>query len=176
MESRPPRETAPPRVMVDANVLIAAARLPRWPWLVLLHAVVGDYKLVLCPYIVEEATRHVARYPDYRARFERLLEQLDYELVPDPSPAAVAANLTLVRSAKDVPIALAAIQAGVSYFVSSDADFTDEGATAPQFRRAVQPMLPAVFLRQVMGHSSAELEAIRYRTWKDLPDLPLPAS
>jgi predicted nucleic acid-binding protein len=73
-----------------------------------------------------------------------------------------------VRSLKDVPIALSAIRAKVSYFVTNDKDLTeDEGLKAK-----LSILLPAVFLRDVMGWTSEQLEAIRYRQWSDVvPDL-----
>lgn len=38
-------------------------------------------------------------------------------------------------------------------------------AIAERFRGQVRTMLPAVFLREIMGWTSAELEAIRTRDW-----------
>lgn len=85
-----------------------------------------------------------------------------------PSAADVGRNLDLVRSEQDVPIAMALLHE-VDIFVSSDRDFTDPTATAGRFRRRIRVMLPAVFLREVLGWSSEALEGIRMRTWADLP-------
>ena len=74
----------------------------------------------------------------------------------------------LVRSEKDVPIAVALLTGRVGVFVSNDRDFTDPDATAYRFRERVRVMLPAVFLRDILGWSSEALEAIRNRTWDDL--------
>lgn len=52
--------------------------------------------------------------------------------------------------------------------VTSDRDFTDPGATAERFRERVRVMLPAVFLREVLGWPSEALEAMRNRAWEDL--------
>jgi hypothetical protein len=74
-----------------------------------------------------------------------------------------------VRDPKDVPIALSVIAASVDYFVTYDRDFTDGGETTRAVRAAIPGiMLPPVFLRDVMGWTSAELEAIRDRMWEDL--------
>lgn len=82
-----------------------------------------------------------------------------------PSLAEIAANHNLVRQAEDVPIALAAIKAGVDYFVSEDKDFTEWSATTREIHRALAIMRPVIFLREVMGWSSEDLEKIRKRSW-----------
>ncbi len=53
-------------------------------------------------------------------------------------------------------------------FVTNDRDFTDLAATAQRFRRQINVMLAAVFLRDVLGWSPEALEAIRNRTWEDV--------
>ncbi|HYP40083.1 MAG TPA: hypothetical protein VEX13_06950 [Chloroflexia bacterium] len=61
------------------------------------------------------------------------------------------------------------MQASVDYFVTYDRDFTDENETTTEVRAAIPGiMLPPVFLREVMGWTSEELEIIRYRTWSEL--------
>jgi hypothetical protein len=68
-----------------------------------------------------------------------------------PSGADVVRNLELVRSEKDVRIALALLQADVHILISSDRDFTDPDATAESLRARVRVLLPAVSLRDVLG-------------------------
>jgi hypothetical protein len=85
-----------------------------------------------------------------------------------PMPDRVEANLDLVRSAKDVPIALALLDGHADIFVTNDRDFTALGATAERFHTEVRIMLVAVFLRDVLGWSPESLEAIRDRGWEDL--------
>jgi hypothetical protein len=68
-----------------------------------------------------------------------------------PSGADVVRNLELVRSEKDVRIALALLQADVPILISSDRDFTDPDATAESLRARVRVLLPAVSLRDVLG-------------------------
>jgi hypothetical protein len=67
-----------------------------------------------------------------------------------------------------VPVALAAKKARVQYLVTNDKDLTVQDVTTEQIRRWFAPLLPAVFLRDVMGWTSEELEGIPHRTWKDL--------
>jgi predicted nucleic acid-binding protein len=154
------------RVALDANVLVAGTMLPRWPHEVLRAALARHFDLVLPEQVLEEARRHLN--DDERAALGYFLEQTPHELVGMPAPEEVAAATGLVRSEKDVPIALALLAAGVDVFVTTDRDFTDPGAVAERFSRQVRVMLPAVFLRDALGWSSEALEAIRSRTWPDL--------
>jgi len=156
-----------PRVGLDANVLIAGIRLPRWPHEVMRAALAGHFSLVLPAQVVAEARRHLD-HPAQQAALQFFLVGASYEELPMPSRELVRRNLDLVRSETDVPIALALLGGDVAIFVTSDRDFTDSGATADRFRERVRVLLPAVFLRDVLGWSSESLEAIRNRTWDEL--------
>lgn len=88
-----------------------------------------------------------------------------------PTAEEVSTNADLVRQKEDVPIALSVQMAGVDYFVTYDRDFTDPGETTAKVRRAIAGiMLPPVFLQDVMGWTSEQLEAIRHRNWSDLEE------
>lgn len=129
------------------------------------HAIVGDFQLVLSPFVIEEAQRHLRRIdPAALARFQVFLNLSEYEEIADPSPETVASHHHLVRDRKDVPVALAAIQAGVDCLVSSDRDLTE----SEPLKERVRVLLPALFLRGYMGWTSDELEAIRQRRWSDI--------
>jgi predicted nucleic acid-binding protein len=113
--------TDKPRVFLDANILIRGITFPRFPYEVLRHAARGDFMLVLSPMVLDSARFYVhERFPDYQETLEVLLELLDYELIPDPPPEQVAAHPNLVRDAKDIPVALAAINARADYLISTD--------------------------------------------------------
>lgn len=160
-----------PRVFIDSNVLLAGNAFPRWPYEVLEHATDGDFKLVLCPLVIEQAREHLQKlFPTHLVRFEKLLQEVDYELVPDPTPNEVDARQNIVRDLSDVPVALAAIAAGVDYVVSEDKDLTARDETTAELRRHVKVLLSGTFLRQVMGWTGAELEAIRHRKWSEMPE------
>lgn len=151
--------------MVDANVLVAGMGWPRWPYAVLQHAVVGDFQLVLSPYVIEEARRHLQRIaPAALPHFQDILELSEYEAIADPTPEMVVAHHQLVRDAKDIPVALAAINAAVDCLVTGDKDLTE----SELLKERLTVLIPAVFLREYMGWTSTELEAIRRRTWRDL--------
>jgi hypothetical protein len=94
-----------------------------------------------------------------------MVQTCHLEIVARPRLAAIAANHNLVRQAEDVPIALAAIRAGVDYFVSEDKDFTERSATTHRIHRALSIMRPVIFGRPVMGWSSEDPEKIRKRSW-----------
>jgi hypothetical protein len=90
------------------------------------------------------------------------------QILPMPTSDLVRQERDLVRSEKDVPIALSLLAGAVDIFVTNDRDFTDPEATAERFRERVHVILPAVFLREVLGWSSEALESIRNRQWDEI--------
>ncbi len=158
-----------PRTLTDASVLLAGNAFPRWPYEVLLHAIEGDFRLVLCPLVIKQAREHMRdRFPQHLPRLERFLREAEYELVPDPSQEEIDANQNLVRDLSDVAIALAAIAAKVDYLVSEDKDLTTQDESTAELRRHLKVLLSGTFLHEVMGWTSEELESIRHRKWDDL--------
>lgn len=126
---------------------------------------------MLCPLVIQQAREHLQKlFPVYLARFERFLREADYELVPDPSPVEIDAHPNLVRDVSDIPIAVAAMAAGVDYMVSEDKDLTAQDETTVELRRHLKVLLSGTFLRHVMDWTSEELEAIRHRQWNEMPE------
>jgi hypothetical protein len=121
---------------------------------------------VLPAQVLREAVRHLDS--TQVEVLQQLLGRSGYEQIPEPSAQEIAEASGIVRSRTDVPIAVSLLNANVDVLVSSDRDFTDPGATRPPFSTRVRVMLPAVFLREVVGWSSEQLEAIRHRNWEDL--------
>ena len=157
------------RVFVDANILIAGTVWPRWPYEVLQHALKGDFRLVLNPYVIEEARRTLARrFSADMPRFETFLELCPYEVAGMPTGEAITANAYLVRDVSDVPVALAAIEAGVNCLVSEDKDLTIHDETTVELRKLLPVYLSGTFLRELMGWSTEQLEAVRGRRWQDI--------
>jgi predicted nucleic acid-binding protein len=156
--------------MLDATVLFAGTVWPRWSYEVLQHARKGDYRLLLSERVIGSARKWLAiRFPDFANLFdETVLPTLEYEPVAEPSAEAVAQNLHLVRQLSDVPVALAAIDASVDYFVTEDKDFTQRHPSTALLQSKLNIMRPVIFLREVMGRTSEELEQIRKRSWTDL--------
>lgn len=160
-----------PRVLVDTTVLLAGTVWPRWPYEVLLCAARGEITLVLCPLLIEEANRKLAqKFPERLRTFETFLTFAAVELVEDPTPEDLAANRALMRDPNDIYIAVTAIKAGVDYLISEDKDFTHREASNEALHQQVPILLSGTFLRTVMGWTSKELEAVRGRTWSDLPE------
>lgn len=156
---------AKPRVFVDATVLFAGIGWPRWSYQVLRHAAQDDFKLVLIPLVIEQARRNLqAKLPALVESFDAWLSHMSCEIAPDPKPEAVVAHLDLVRDIDDVPIAVAALEAQADYLVSEDKDLTEESATR-ELRKHLTIMRPVIFLREVMGWASQDLEDIRKRDW-----------
>jgi predicted nucleic acid-binding protein len=154
--------------MVDANVLLAGTGWPRFAYEVLQHALRQDFQLVLPQYVIDEAHEHIGRIlgAEYEKNLNVFLTECQYEMVSHPTLAQLEVNRTLIRDIDDLPVALAAIDAEVDFFISQDKDFTDPQNTALHEKLVV--LLPGTFLRTHMGWSSEALEAIRYRTWEQL--------
>ena len=148
-------------------MLIAGIRLPRWPFEVMRAAARGMFALALPEQVVVEARRHLPGQTR-SAALDAFLTASRYAKFPMPAPERVTANLDLVSSAKDAPIAIALLDGNVDIFVTNDRDSTAPGATADRLNDRVRIMLAAVFLRDVLGWSSESLEAIRARRWEDL--------
>ena len=142
---------------------------PRFPYEALRHARQGDFQLVLCPFIVDEARSHIAELlPNALTNFEEFLRIAKYEEVPTPSKQQVRIHVDLVRDPADVPVALAAINAAVDCLVSEDKDLTAQDETTAKLRQELKVYLSGTFLREMMGWTSEELEVIRKRSWSDL--------
>ena len=125
-------EEARLRVALDANVLIAGVRLPRWPYEVMRAALRGFFDLLLPSQVVEEAERHL-QTPAQADALRFFLANARCQVLPMPTSDLVGREPDLVRSETDVPIALSLLEGEVDIFVSNDRDFTDPGATAERF-------------------------------------------
>ena len=157
--------------MVDTNVLLSGIVWPRWPYEILRYARQGKIELVLCPFIVEQIYRNVQKYfPDSLPYLAEILALCNYTEVPDPSPEEIAVQAGLMRDPTDIPIAVAAISAKVDYFITTDKDFTDSVPENEELQKKLHIVLPGTFLREQMGWTSEQLEALRGRQWADLPD------
>lgn len=166
-----PRKPKKLRVMADANVLISGILFPRWFHEFLRHVLKGDFQLVLCPQVIREARERMAQGTQAQQQaLEQFLAGCAYEEVTDPSKEDVEQNRHLVRDIKDVPLALATIQAKVDYLVTNDKDLTAQDETTAALRQKIRPIIVGRFLREVMGWKSEDLEKIRKRTWSDLAE------
>ena len=76
------------RVGLDANVLEAGIRWPRWPHEVLRAALAGSFIPALPEQVVEEARRHLP-HPDQAAALDFFLAESNCERLAMPSKEAV---------------------------------------------------------------------------------------
>ena len=154
------------RVMVCANVLVAGVVQPHVLYEILQHAVVGDFRLVLSTYIVDEA-REVIRHlvPDQMPQFDVLLQAIDHEIVPIPTCTELMQAPWLAHHCEDLPVILSAVKAQVDCLISADQSITDPSGPAHRYLRVV---LPVTFLRQSMGWKVEDLQRVRERNWHTL--------
>ena len=119
---------------------------------------------MLCEQVLAEARQGIEEdYPASSGQFKRLLAALQYELVTDPSPKQVSQHATLLPDPKDVPIALAVINAKVDYFVSEDKHFTVRSEQTEQFHQKVRVRIAGTFVREVIGWTGEELDEAKKR-------------
>ena len=158
------------RVFLDVDVFIRGTTLPRFPYEVLRHAAQGDIIVVTSPGVLSDARAYIHRLflAFVETEFELLLGSLELEIVSDPSPEEVVASAGLVRDQKDIPVALAAIQARVDYLVTTDTDFTDDDNSTARLREHLKPIRVGSFLHEVMGWDSRDLAAIERRSWSEI--------
>jgi hypothetical protein len=82
--------------------------------------------------------------------------------VPDAPPETVASHRGLVEDPADVPVALAAMAAGVDALVSSDRHLV--GPAAASLQATLRTMSVHDCLRELLGLPEADLAALRGRT------------
>ena len=156
-------------VFIDANVLIRGLTLPRFPYEILRAGALSRVRLVTSRTTLAKARYYIEmRFPSHLERFDRFLDTSVIAVVEDPSQETVCMHPDLVRDEDDVPVALAAIQAGAQYLVSTDPDLTVVDKSTVELRRRITPIRPGDFLKEVLGWTSTELSRIERRTWEAL--------
>ena len=103
------------RVFLDANVLVSAAWRSENGLLALWT--LTDVELLTSAYAIVEADRNV-RTAEQRTRLYRLIQRL--VIVDEPRARTLPEGVGL--PAKDVPIILAAVEAGANYLLTGDRD------------------------------------------------------
>jgi predicted nucleic acid-binding protein len=157
------------RLFLDVTVLIKAASFPRLPFEIVRLGLRGEAGIVLSPLVLERARFHLRqKYPSALPFLERLLQRLDYQEVPNPDPERVTAHRNLCRDESDVPVALAAIDAGVDYLVTNDRDLTVVDASTTRLREQVKIITPLALLRHVLGWPEERIAAAIHRNWHEL--------
>jgi uncharacterized protein len=158
-----PPNKRPLRVIVDTTILVSGTMWPRWPFEVLQGALSGKFRLVLLPYVLNEARRKFRDdFPSFANEFEAFIKACPYEEAANPSKRQLQEDPHISRDVEDTPIALGAIKAKADCLVSEDKDLTTIESDK------LRVVLSGTFLREYMNWTSDELEAIRHRTWNDL--------
>jgi putative PIN family toxin of toxin-antitoxin system len=160
------------RVFVDANILIRGVTFPRFPYEILRLAARQEISLVVSSSVLDDARRYVGElFPEFLPHLESFLSVANIEIVAEPTRQEIETHSNLVRDVEDIPVILAAINAKVDFFVSTDADFTDEDASTEKLRALFVPgrvMKPGTFLSEVIGWDHTALEKISRRRWDEL--------
>ena len=111
------------RVMVDTTILLSGLMWPRWPFEVLQAALKGEFRLVLLPYVINEARRKFRDdFPSFATEFEEFIQACPHEETANPSKRQLQEDPHISRDIEDTPIALGAIKAQADCLVSEDKD------------------------------------------------------
>ena len=138
-----------PRLFLDASVLIAAlASEGGASRVILVLAEVGLVKPVVCPYVLQEVERNLAKkLPALLPLYRQLLERLPFEIVDNPPPPEVQ-RWTAVIAPKDAPVLAAAVAANPHRLVTLDThDFLSSPQVAQQSGLVI--CTPGDLIRQV---------------------------
>ncbi len=105
--------SASPRVFVDSNIFVSAARKANSDFLKLWDLPAAEF--LFSSYVRHEASAHLLE-PDQRARLWQLIYKS--HLVPDGEPVQLPATVQLPE--KDLPILFAAIAARADFLITGD--------------------------------------------------------
>lgn len=98
----------------------------------LLLSETGHIQIIISEQVLTETERAIARkFPQALPDVRRVILASKAQIVRDPSPAEVRANLHLISHAADVPIVLAAMKGKVDYLVTLNRiHFIDDAGVA----------------------------------------------
>lgn len=162
---------AKPRVLADSNIYVAGMLFPRSFYETLQLAAKGDIRLIICPYIIDETTANLHKWlPDksYMERFAEFMLAIEPEWIENPSADQLKNYQKLVASAKDLPIAVAAINAKVKYLITNDKVFHQTATIDYLKTKGIRVFTAQQFLQKIMGWQEHELKTIQKREWQDL--------
>ena len=119
------------RVLVDTNVIISAFLFPNSTPARALALVLGEHRLVLSRWVIDELHEVVERkWPERGPALEGFFLELDYDLAEPGDPSVP------ISDPKDQPILDAAIAAAVDVIVSGDKHFLSLDLDRPQILTA----------------------------------------
>ena len=147
----PPPDPTAPRIFIDSSVLMSGILSQRGAsYAVLVLAELGLLRLILCPYVQKEVERNLnLKTPEILPLYQQLTARINWEVIPDPSPAAVL-PLVAYMPAKDAPVLAAAIQSAPHRLITLDAAHFIRAINVSQLS-GVAICTPGDLLRQIRG-------------------------
>lgn len=149
MGTLPPIDPSAPRIFVDTSVIVAGIASRRGAsYAILLLGELGFIRLVIIPYILNEAERNFqkklpAALPDY----QRVKTQINWDIQPNPS-AILFSQWEDVIPQKDIPVLAAAVSAQPHRLVTLDTKhFIDNPDVAS--KSGVKILTPGDLIREI---------------------------
>jgi predicted nucleic acid-binding protein len=108
------------KIFLDSSVLFAGIASSEGAARVfLILGEIGQIQLVISEQVLVETERAIARkLPSALGNVRQAIHASGVIIVPDPTPEGVKAHLDWMKDLTDIPILLAAMQAGVDYLVT----------------------------------------------------------
>lgn len=121
MDSEATSDPRMPRIFLDASVILSGLMSDRGAsHALLILAEIGLIRPVVCEYIFTEVERNVAnKVPKFLPTFHRLMRELAWEVVENPSREDVVRWLDVILE-KDAPVLAAAVNAAPHRLVTLD--------------------------------------------------------
>ena len=157
MRNTTARQNPTPKIVLDANVLIAASISSAGASREILRLASIEnppFRLALSEYILEEVRDNLRKLHQWNALiwFENFIDSLSFELVPNPPRQQVLSNLSLVpQDVNDVPVALTALNCGADILVAHDGHMSDVNQHTEELRRNLEVLKPAQCLARIRG-------------------------
>ena len=128
------------RVFVDANILIRGIIFPRYPFKIPRLAARHTMVLVVSLSVLADARHYLTLlFPEHLPKLDGFLATALIETIADPAPEEVVNHRDLVRDFKDVPVVMAAAEAGADFLISTEADLTIANTSAWRWQRLLAP-------------------------------------
>ncbi len=136
-----------PRFFLDSSVIIAgSASEVGASSAILTMAELGLFRLVACPYVMEETERNlIKKLPKALKRYSQIQSKIPWEIVSDSSYEENSRWLSVLPE-KDIPVLVAAINAKLNRLVTLDTlHFLDDFEVAQKSQLMI--CTPATILR-----------------------------
>lgn len=150
---------SPPHLFLDSSALVAGAiSADGAARALLVLAEAGKIQLTISEQVVAETERALARTaPSALVYYREVLLHSDLRVTRDPAPEQVEARAGLIGHQADVPIVIAAMEAGVDFLVTLNRRhfLDDPGVAERSGLRLGTPGDALAWVRQQLADSSA---------------------